>query len=250
MTKINLLDWRAERRARRQKEFLALLAVVAAACALLVLVVDFVVSEQISHQRRRNTFLQQQIAELDKQIKEIQELERTRENLLERMRVIEQLQQSRSATVHFFDEIVNTLPDGVYLTSIKQQGQNVTLDGIAESNGRISSYMKNLDASPWFKDPKLVVIKTDDKSRLRNSVFTLQVTNLTKATDNTPTPSAGAPAMTTASTAKPAGPAPTASTPPPAPAAAKPPPATAPAASTPPAASAHPQPSQPGAAKP
>ena len=207
MTKINLLDWRAERRARRQKQFLALLGVVAAACALLVVIVDFVINEQVSHQRRRNTFLQQQIAEMDKQIKEIQELERTKANLLERMRVIEQLQQSRSATVHFFDEIINTLPDGVYLTSIKQQGQNVTLDGVAESNGRISSYMKNLDASPWFKDPKLVVIKTDDKSRLRNSVFTLQVTNLTKSADNTPTPAASGPAAKPAPA--PAQPAPT-----------------------------------------
>ncbi|HWY23666.1 MAG TPA: PilN domain-containing protein [Nevskia sp.] len=186
MTKINLLDWRAERRARRQKQFLALLGAVAVACALLVVIVDFVINEEVSHQRARNAFLQQQIAQLDAQIKEIQELERTRANLLERMRVIEQLQQSRSATVHFFDEVVNTMPDGVYLTSIKQQGQNVTLDGVAESNGRISSYMKNLEASPWFKDPKLVVIKTDDKSRLRNSVFTMQVTNLTKAADNTP----------------------------------------------------------------
>jgi type IV pilus assembly protein PilN len=205
MTRINLLDWRAERRARRQKQFLALLGAVAAACALLVLVVDFVINEEVSHQRMRNTFLQQQIAQLDAQIKEIQELERTKANLLERMRVIEQLQQSRSATVHFFDEIINTLPDGVYLTSVKQQGQNVTLDGVAESNGRISSYMKNLDASPWFKDPKLVVIKTDDKSRLRNSVFTLQVTNLTKAADNTPTPSAAKPAAAPPATAAPQG---------------------------------------------
>jgi type IV pilus assembly protein PilN len=110
------------------------------------------------------------------------------------MRVIEQLQQSRSATVHFFDEIINTLPDGVYLTGIKQSGADVTLDGIAESNGRISAYMKNLDASPWFKDPKLVVIRTSDKNHLRNSEFQLKVTNLTKATDNSqPAASPGAP---------------------------------------------------------
>ena len=110
------------------------------------------------------------------------------------MRVIEQLQQSRSATVHFFDEIINTLPDGVYLTGIKQSGGEVTLDGIAESNGRISAYMKNLDSSPWFKDPKLVVIRTSDKNRLRSSEFQLKVTNLTKATDNSQAaPAPGAP---------------------------------------------------------
>ncbi|MCK9194871.1 MAG: PilN domain-containing protein, partial [Nevskia sp.] len=94
---------------------------------------------------------------------------------------IEQLQQSRAASVHFFDEIVNTIPEGVYLTAVKQNGQSVTIDGIAESSGRISAYLKNLDGSPWFKDPKLVVIKTAEKNKQRNSEFTLQVTNLTRA---------------------------------------------------------------------
>jgi type IV pilus assembly protein PilN len=97
------------------------------------------------------------------------------------MRVIEELQASRSATVHFFDELVTTLPDGVNLTLIKQSGTNVTIEGTAESNGRVSTYMKNLDASPWFDDPRLVVIKTGEKSSLRRSDFTLQVKNLTKA---------------------------------------------------------------------
>jgi type IV pilus assembly protein PilN len=186
MTKINLLDWRAARRADRKRKFLALLAAAAAASLAVVAVAYLVMDYEISHQQDRNNYLQQQIVELDKQIKEIQDLQKVKANLLARMRVIEQLQQSRSATVHFFDEVINTLPDGVYLTSIKQSGDNVTLDGVAESNGRISAYMKNLDASPWFKDPKLVVIHTSDKNRLRSSEFQLQVTNLTKATDNTP----------------------------------------------------------------
>jgi type IV pilus assembly protein PilN len=152
--------------------------------AAAVLIAYLAMSQAVSHQQERNKILQNEIALLDKQIKEIQELQKTRANLLARMRVIEQLQQSRSATVHFFDEIVNTLPDGVYLTGVKQAGNDVTLDGVAESNGRISAYMKNLDASPWFKDPKLVVIRTSDKNRLRSSEFQLKVTNLTKATDN------------------------------------------------------------------
>jgi type IV pilus assembly protein PilN len=183
--RINLLDWRAERRRRRQQRFLAILGVAAAASLALVAIGYLSVSAAVTHQQARNQYLSQQIAELDKQIKEIQELEKVKQNLLARMRVIEQLQQSRSATVHFFDEIINTLPDGVYLTSVKQAAQNVTIDGIAESNGRISSYLKNLDASPWFKDPKLVVIKTSDKSKQRSSEFTLQVTNLTKAAADT-----------------------------------------------------------------
>lgn len=178
--RINLLDWRAERRARLKKQFLTWLG---AGCALSVAVVGLAyVSMQraVESQQGRNQFLSQQIADLDKQIKEIQELEKVKQNLLARMRVIEQLQQSRSATVHFFDEIVNTIPDGIYLTSIKQNGENVTIDGVAESSGRISAYLKNLDSSPWFRDPKLVVIKTGEKNKQRNSEFTLQVTNLTK----------------------------------------------------------------------
>lgn len=178
--RINLLDWRSERRARLKKQFLSWLGI---GCALSVAIVGLAyVSMQraVESQQGRNQFLSQQIADLDKQIKEIQELEKVKQNLLARMRVIEQLQQSRSATVHFFDEIVNTIPDGVYLTSIKQNGENVTIDGVAESSGRISAYLKNLDSSPWFRDPKLVVIKTGEKNKQRNSEFTLQVTNLTK----------------------------------------------------------------------
>ena len=192
MTKINLLDWRTARRQQRKQQFLALLGLTVLVSAAVVGAAYFVMDEAISHQQDRNKILQNEIAQLDKQIKEIQELQKVKANLLARMRVIEQLQQSRSATVHFFDEIVNTLPDGVYLTGIKQSGGDVTLDGVAESNGRISAYMKNLDASPWFKDPKLVVIHTSEQNHLRTSQFQLKVTNLTKATDNSQ-PAAGAP---------------------------------------------------------
>ena len=192
MTKINLLDWRAERRQRRKQQFMLLIGITFLASAALVGIAYFAMDEAVSHQQDRNKILQTEIAALDKQIKEIQELQKVKANLLARMRVIEQLQQSRSATVHFFDEIINTLPDGVYLTSVKQTGGDVTLDGVAESNGRISAYMKNLDSSPWFKDPKLVVIRTSDKNRLRSSEFQLKVTNLTQATDSSQ-PAAGAP---------------------------------------------------------
>jgi type IV pilus assembly protein PilN len=183
MTKINLLDWRSARRVKRKQQFFMLLALGGLVSAAVVLLSYLAMDAAVTHQQTRNTYLQQQIAELDKQIKEIQDLQKTKANLLARMRVIEQLQQSRSATVHFFDEIINTLPDGVYLTGIKQSGSNVTLNGIAESNGRISAYMQNLDGSPWFKDPKLVVIRTGTQGRVRNAEFELQVTNLTKATD-------------------------------------------------------------------
>jgi len=186
MTRINLLDWRQAERQRRKQQFTVLLGLTFLVSAAIVGIAYFAIDAAISHQQDRNQILQKEIAALDKQIVEIQELQKVKANLLARMKVIEQLQQSRSATVHFFDEIINTLPDGVYLTSIKQSGADVTLDGNAESNGRISAYMKNLDSSPWFKDPKLVVIKTSEKNHLRSSDFELKVTNLTKATDNSP----------------------------------------------------------------
>src|SRR5262249_52746840 len=146
MTKINLLDWRSARRQKRKQQFTVMAGITFLASALVVLIGYLAMDQAVSHQQSRNSILQNEITALDKQIKEIQELQKTRSNLLARMRVIEQLQQSRSATVHFFDEIVNTLPDGVYLTGIKQSGNDVTLDGVAESNGRISAYMKNLDS--------------------------------------------------------------------------------------------------------
>ncbi|MGH8455818.1 MAG: PilN domain-containing protein [Stenotrophobium sp.] len=184
--RIDLLDWRQARRDRQKKQFLAMLGIGAIASIALVLLGLLTATAELDHQKARNEYLKQQIAETDKKIKEIQDLEKTKESLLARMRVIEELQANRSATVHFFDEIVNTVPDGVTLTGIKQSGGSVTIDGIADSNGRVSTYMKNLDASQWFADPKLIVIKTsDDKDKQRKSEFTLQVKNLTKATDKT-----------------------------------------------------------------
>lgn len=179
---INLLDWRQERRDRVKKQFMILLGLGAAAAAVLVVVVWIGALQTVEHQTARNDYLKQQIAETEKKIKEIQDLAKTKASLLARMRVIEQLQASRSAMVHFFDEIVNTLPDGVTLTAIKQVGGKVTLDGIAESNGRVSTYMKNLENSQWFDAPKLVIIKTSEKDKTRKSEFTLEVKNLNKAT--------------------------------------------------------------------
>lgn len=181
MTKINLLDWRAQRREQRKQRFVAMMGVGVAVAALIFVGAYLSISNSISLQNDRNSYLKQQIADVDQKIKEIQELEKVKNNLLARMRVIEELQASRSATVHFFDELVNTLPEGVTLTGIKQSGAAVTIEGAAESNGRVSTYMKNLEASPWFDDPRLVVIKTSEAGSQRRSDFTLQVKNLTKA---------------------------------------------------------------------
>ena len=186
MMKINLLDWRAQRREQRKKQFITLMVAAVVTGLALFGTGYFLVSNAIAHQKDRNQYIKQQIAEIDLKIKEIQELEKVKNNLLARMRVIEELQASRSATVHFFDELVNTLPDGVTVTSVKQSGNSVTIQGAAESNGRVSTYMKNLEASAWFVDPHLIVIKTTDSGNVRRSDFTLRVKNLSKATGREP----------------------------------------------------------------
>jgi type IV pilus assembly protein PilN len=174
MVKINLLDWRAELREKRRKRFFAVL-ILSALGGIGVL------TQRVDHQKARNDILRREIADLDKQIVEIQELEKVKANLLARMRVIEKLQASRTAMVHFFDEIVNTLPEGVFLTALKQTGADVAIDGIAESNGRISTYMKNLENSQWFAEPNLIVIRTVERDKRRQSEFSLRVKNLTVA---------------------------------------------------------------------
>ncbi|HEX4895983.1 MAG TPA: PilN domain-containing protein [Solimonas sp.] len=177
---INLLDWRRARREKRKQQYTAMLGLGVLIAGAIIGAGYLTMTGKVENQEARNTYLRQQIKEMDDKIKEIQELEKVRNNLLARMRVVEELQASRTATVHFFDELINTLPEGVNLTSIRQSGGNVTINGVAESNGRISTYMKNLDGSAWFAEPKLVVIKSNDKNRRRRSEFTLQVKNLTK----------------------------------------------------------------------
>lgn len=181
MTRINLLDWRSARRERRKREFYVILAGSLALAVAIVLVAMGWLDAQIQNQQARNQYLRQQIAQINQQIRKIQNIDRLRNSLASRMEVIEQLQENRSSAVHFFDEIVNTLPDGVYLTSLSQRGNEVTLDGMAESNGSVSAYMNNLNASPWFSDPRLVVIKTGKGGGAPYSAFTLRVKNLTRA---------------------------------------------------------------------
>jgi type IV pilus assembly protein PilN len=179
--KINLLDWRTELSNFRKQQFAAMMVLGAIVSAGGVGAVTWGVSNAIDHQRERNDFLRGQIAEMDKKIKEIEELEKVKASLLARMKVIEELQASRAAMVHFFDEVVNTLPEGVHIKSLRQSGAAVTIDGVAESNNRVSSYMKNIESSRWFADPKLVIINTKDVNKRRQSEFQLQFKNLTNA---------------------------------------------------------------------
>ena len=130
---------------------------------------------KIYYQLSRNSFLSNEIATVDEEIKEIQELQKVRRSLVERMEVIQDLQGSRPSIVHLFTEIVSTVPNGVYLQSLDQTGSNLLINGEAESNARVSTYMRNLQASAWLKDPNLTVIEIEDKTINRISTFTLTV---------------------------------------------------------------------------
>jgi type IV pilus assembly protein PilN len=155
MPRINLLPWRAELRKQRQREFVTLAGITALAMAAVVALAHFQVETWIENQNSRNAFLDAEIAKLDKKIQEIKDLEKEKESLLARMRIVEQLQTSRPEVVHLFTELVTSLPEGVYLTAVNQKDRNVTLDGFAQSNARVSSFMRNLDASPWLSVPDL-----------------------------------------------------------------------------------------------
>jgi type IV pilus assembly protein PilN len=150
MANINLLPWRAERRKQREREFYMMLAASAVAALAVLFLAIFWMGHRIDAQNDRNAYLQSEIKALDKQIEEINELDKTRSALLTRKEIIEQLQSNRSQMVHLFDEMVKTIPEGVRLTSMKQAGETLTLEGVAESNSRVASYMRNIDNSPWM----------------------------------------------------------------------------------------------------
>ncbi|TGD73060.1 pilus assembly protein PilN [Mangrovimicrobium sediminis] len=155
MAQINLLPWREERRQELKRQFLVVLVMVALLGAGLVLLGDRVVNGQINYQKSRNSYLSDNISELDKQVKEIKQLQRRREQLIERMRVIQELQGNRPIIVRIMDQVVRTVPDGVFYKSVKSKGQKISIDGIAESNNRVSSLMRRLDASDWLGSPNL-----------------------------------------------------------------------------------------------
>lgn len=191
MARINLLPWRAERRKLRQKEFISMLGLAAGAALLLSFLIVMYYSGQVEGQQNRNAYLREQIVLVDKQILEIEELDKKKANLLARKQVIEQLQASRSQMVHLFDELVRTIPEGVRLTSIKQSGNTLTFEGLAQSNARVSSYMRNLEESGWMTNPDLSIIETKGDDKGLPNVFTLKVT--IKSPDSPDAEEAGVP---------------------------------------------------------
>lgn len=150
MAHINLLPWRAERRKQREREFFMQLGAAAVAGVLAVLLWSFWMDSRISTQNDRNTYLQSEIKQLDERIAKIKDLEKVRESLLARKQIIEQLQANRSQMVHLFDELVKTIPASARLNGLKQTGDSMTLDGVAQSNASVAEYMRNIEASPWM----------------------------------------------------------------------------------------------------
>ncbi len=175
MTRINLLPWREELRQEQKKQFVMMLVMVAVLGAAIVGLIHFQMQAKIDYQLSRNRFISNEIAKLDKEIAEIAELQKVRRSLIERMEVIQDLQGSRPSIVHLFTEIVSTVPNGVYLESLTQSGNNLVINGLAESNARVSTYMRNLAASDWLKEPNLTVIEIEDITVNRISTFTLTV---------------------------------------------------------------------------
>ena len=171
MPRINLLPWREEERKKRQRDFGVAMAggvVVAIAGVLLIM---FAYAQMISNQEDRNQRLTNEIAELQKSITEIDGLERQKERLLARMEIIEQLQKSRPEIVHLFDEVARQLPEGVYLTGMKQQGMRVEVRGIAQSSTRVSALMRQIDASEWMSDPEVDRVETTQSGASRQAEF-------------------------------------------------------------------------------
>ncbi len=170
MPQINLLPWRDEQRKRRQKEFIVSAVIAALMMGGVVLAVHLHYESRIAYQEQRNGFIETEIASLDKKITEIEDLKKERDRLIARTQVIQNLQSGRPEIVHVFDELVTTLPDGVYYTKVTQKGRGLNLQGVAQSNARVASLMRSLDTSTWFENPSLVEIKDDSQTQKESSV--------------------------------------------------------------------------------
>jgi len=180
MPRINLLPWREDQRKERKLAFTVALGVSALAAGVVTFAIYLMFGSMIDAQERRNDQLRVEIKKLDKQIEEINNLESSKQKFIARMEIIERLQRSRPEIVHVFDEIVRTLPDGVYLTGVKQTDKRFKFDGVAQSSTRVSSFMRNIDGSDWLRNPELEVVQTT-KDKGPGSNFTLYADQVTSA---------------------------------------------------------------------
>jgi len=171
MPRINLLPWRDQQRRERKLAFFVALGGAVALAAIAAFIAYLLLGSMIDAQEHRNERLRAQIKVLDKQIEEINDLEAQKQKFISRMQIIEKLQSSRPEVVHLFDELVKEMPDGTYLTTVKQTGNKLKLDGVAQSSTRVSALMRNISASQWLRNPELEVVQT--KSDTVGSSFVL-----------------------------------------------------------------------------
>jgi type IV pilus assembly protein PilN len=191
--RINLLPHREERRKRARSHFFVLIGGTGALGALIVGLMHLNYAEKINDQQSRNQYLTTEIAKLDKEIAEINKLKDEIQALLARKQIIETLQADRAQTVHLLDDLVKRMPEGVYLKSLKQTGLRINVTGYAQSNARVSTLMRNVEASPWLENPELVEVKAANVDKRRISEFNMYM-SLKRVTVDTPTPAAKPPA--------------------------------------------------------
>lgn len=184
MAKINLLPWRDELRKKQQQDFVAGIGAAVLGTILLLILVYLYIEGMKEHQNDRNQLLKNEIAVLDKKIAEIKDIEEKKNKLLTKIDVIQKLQESRPEIVHLFDELAKSTPEGVYLTKFVQIDATLTMDGKAESNARVSAFMRALDSSPWLNNPVLGVIKGQGKNNGEMNDFSMTAKQGRKADDD------------------------------------------------------------------
>jgi len=182
MPRINLLPWRDLERKRKRQEFMFAIVGAVVVAGLVALLVRIQYGAAIDHQNERNQYLDGQIQVLNNQIAEILDLEKQKQRLKERIEVIQKLQSSRPEAVHLFDQLVRLLPDGVYLTGVKQTDKRIQIKGVAESSTRVSAFMRNIDGSEWLKDPSLEIIETKGSADA-GANFTLYANQVSSASE-------------------------------------------------------------------
>ncbi|MFA5494496.1 MAG: PilN domain-containing protein [Porticoccaceae bacterium] len=175
MARINLLPWREEYRQAKKREFLEIAAVVLVLGLLAATLWDRVVNARIDNQTSRNELLRGEIAVLEEQAREIAELKKRKQQMIDRMGVIQALQGNRPDIVRIFDELVAAMPEGVFLTDLQRVGDNMSLTGFAESNNRVSALMRNLDASYKFTEPNLTKVQADETLGEQGNRFEMRI---------------------------------------------------------------------------
>lgn len=183
MPHINLLPWREDQRREKQRQFINIAAGAAILMVGIVVLTHIRMAGVIDEQNSRNQFMNDQIAQVDKDIKEIESLEKEKAALLARMKVIQELQSSRPEIVHIFDEIASNVPDKIFLLSASRKGREIDLVGVADSNDYVSELMRNLNNSPWLTNPRLEVIKSDNKDYPGASWFQMKVSQAVPKTE-------------------------------------------------------------------